>query len=141
MLSTEVRRGGVIKGSGCEWLFQVLDSGYGRVCVLSRFIRVRLSVTLWTVALQAPLSMRFSWQQRWSGWVQPPSGDLRDPEIEPASLMSPALAGRPLPPASPGKPQHARLTQPGGAVHGTLQARMLEWVAIPFSRGSSRPRD
>ena len=67
LLSTEVRRGGVIKGSGCEWLFQVLDSGYGRVCVLSRFIRVRLSVTLWTVALQAPLSMRFSWQQRWSG--------------------------------------------------------------------------
>ena len=26
-------------------------------------------------------------------------------------------------------------------VHGILQARMLEWVAIPFSRGSSQPRD
>ena len=26
-------------------------------------------------------------------------------------------------------------------VHGILQARILEWVAIPFSRGSSRPRD
>ena len=26
-------------------------------------------------------------------------------------------------------------------VHGILQARMLEWVAIPFSRGSSEPRD
>ena len=26
-------------------------------------------------------------------------------------------------------------------VHGILQARMLEWVAFPFSRGSSRPRD
>ena len=26
-------------------------------------------------------------------------------------------------------------------VHGTLQARILEWVAIPFSRGSSQPRD
>ena len=25
--------------------------------------------------------------------------------------------------------------------HGILQARMLEWVAIPFSRGSSEPRD
>ena len=25
-------------------------------------------------------------------------------------------------------------------VHGILQARMLEWVAIPFSRGSSQPR-
>ena len=30
---------------------------------------------------------------------------------------------------------------PGPSVHGILQARMLEWVAMPFSRGSSRPRD
>ena len=30
---------------------------------------------------------------------------------------------------------------PGSSVCGILHARMLEWVAIPFSRGSSRPRD
>ena len=30
---------------------------------------------------------------------------------------------------------------PGSSVHGTLQARILEWVAIPFSRGSSWLRD
>ena len=30
---------------------------------------------------------------------------------------------------------------PGSSVHGILQARILEWVAIPFSRGSPRPRD
>ena len=30
---------------------------------------------------------------------------------------------------------------PGSCVHGILQARILEWVVIPFSRGSSRPRD
>ena len=30
---------------------------------------------------------------------------------------------------------------PGSSVHGILQARTLEWVAIPFSRGSSLPRD
>ena len=30
---------------------------------------------------------------------------------------------------------------PGSSVHGILQARILEWVAIPFSRGSSRSRD
>ena len=29
---------------------------------------------------------------------------------------------------------------PGSSVHGTLQARIIEWVAIPFSRGSSQPR-
>ena len=27
------------------------------------------------------------------------------------------------------------------AFHGILQARILEWVAFPFSRGSSQPRD
>ena len=30
---------------------------------------------------------------------------------------------------------------PGSFVHGIFQARVLEWVAISFSRGSSRPRD
>ena len=30
---------------------------------------------------------------------------------------------------------------PGSSVHGILQARTLEWVAIAFSRGSSQPRD
>ena len=30
---------------------------------------------------------------------------------------------------------------PGSSVHGILQARILEWVAMPTSRGSSQPRD
>ena len=30
---------------------------------------------------------------------------------------------------------------PGSSVHGTLQARILKWIAMPSSRGSSQPRD
>ena len=30
---------------------------------------------------------------------------------------------------------------PGSSIHGVLQPRTLEWAAISFSRGSSRPRD
>ena len=30
---------------------------------------------------------------------------------------------------------------PDSSVHGILQARILEWVAMPSSRGSSKPRD
>ena len=30
---------------------------------------------------------------------------------------------------------------PGSSIHGILQASILEWIATPFSRGSSRPRD
>ena len=36
-------------------------------------------------------------------------------------------------------PMDCRL--PGSSVHGILQASRLEWVVIPFSRGSSQPRD
>ena len=59
-----------------------------RGCVLSLCDRVRLFATLWIVAHQAPLSMRFSKLEYWSAWPCPPPGDLPDPGIEP---MSPTL--------------------------------------------------
>ena len=43
------------------------------------------SVTLWTVACQAPLSMGFYRPEYWSGLQCPPPGDLPDPGIEPTS--------------------------------------------------------
>ena len=43
---------------------------------------VRLFATPWTVACHAPLSMRFSRQQYWSGLPFPPPGDLPDSRIE-----------------------------------------------------------
>ena len=49
---------------------------------------VRLFVTPWTIAYQAPLSMGFSRQECWSGLPFPSSGDLPKPGIEP---KSPAL--------------------------------------------------
>ena len=65
-----------------------------RVCVLSHFSPVRLFATLCTaVAHQAPLSKGFSRQAYWSGLPCPSPGVLPDPGIEPASLISPALAG------------------------------------------------
>ena len=63
------------------------------VHMLSRFSRVKLFATLWTIACQAPLSMGFSRQEYWSGWPCPPPGDLPDPGIKPMSLTSSALAG------------------------------------------------
>ena len=61
--------------------------------MLSHLSHVRLFVTLWTVACWAPLSMGFSKQEYWSGLPFPPSGYPPDPEVEPASPVSPALAG------------------------------------------------
>ena len=45
------------------------------------------------VALQVPLSTEFSSQEYWSGLPCPPPGDRPNPGIEPASLISPVLAG------------------------------------------------
>ena len=62
------------------------------VCALSH---IWLFVTPRTVACQAPLYMEFSRQEYWSGQQIPTPGDLPNPRIEPVSLVSPVLAGRP----------------------------------------------
>ena len=46
---------------------------------------VRLFVTPWTVAHQAPPSMEFSRQEHWSGLPFPSPGNLPNPGIEPGS--------------------------------------------------------
>ena len=70
-----------------------MDSASLCSCVLGRFSRVRLFVTLWTVARQAPLCTEFLRQEYRSGLPFPSSGDLPDPRIETTSLMFPELAG------------------------------------------------
>ena len=53
------------------------------MCVLSHYICVQLFEALWTIALQAPLSMGFSRKEYWSGLPFPPPRDLPNPGIEP----------------------------------------------------------
>ena len=62
------------------------------VCAQS-LSHVQLFATLWTIACQTPLSMRFSSQEYWSGVPFPPPGDLPKPGIKPTSPVAPALAG------------------------------------------------
>ena len=70
----------------------------GCACVLSH---VRLFATPWTVVHQAPLSMKFSKQEYWSGLPFPIPGDLSNLGIEPAS---PALQVSSLPLSHQGSP-------------------------------------
>ena len=60
------------------------------------------SVTPWTAACQAPLSMGFSRQEYWSGLPFPSPGNLPNPEIE---LESPELQADSLPSKPSGKLQ------------------------------------
>ena len=111
---------------------------------------VQLLVTLWTVAHQSP-STGFFRQEYWSGLPFPSPGDLPDPGIESKSLVSPALQMDSLPTKPSGKPnaypcEHAQscstfcepmdCSWPGSSIHGVFQARILEQIAISFSRGS-----
>ena len=143
------------------WSSALSVQKYVRACVLSHFSRVRLFVTSWTVACQAPLSMGFSRQEYWSEWVAMPSSrDLPDPGIELEFLMSPALASKfftintiwkallkimciyvLFAQLCPTLYNPMDCSLPGSSVHGILPTRILEWVAILFSRVSSQPRD
>ena len=71
------------------------------LCMLSRFSRVRCFATLWTVALQTPLSLGSSRQGYWSGLPCPPSQDLPNPGMELTPL---ALQADSLPLVPPGMP-------------------------------------
>ena len=85
--------------------------------MLSHFSCVWFFVILWTVACQAPLSMGFSRQESWSRLPCPP------PKVKVTQSCQ-------------------TLCDPMDyAVHGILQASILEWVAFPFFRWSSQPRD
>ena len=59
----------------------------------AKSLQQRLFGTIYTVAHQVPLSIGLSRQEYWSGLPFPSSGELLDPEIEAASLISPVLAG------------------------------------------------
>ena len=87
--------------------------------------------------------------------IPPFLGDLPSPGIEfTACAVSPSLLADSFPTEPQGKPKVKVLvaqlcptlcypvdcSPPGSSVHGILQARILEWVAIPFSRGYSQPR-
>ena len=77
-------------------------------CMLSS---VQLFATPWTIARRVPPSMEFSRQEYWSRLPFPPPADLPDPGIEPASPLSPALAGRLFITEPPGKHTEYRIAQ------------------------------
>ena len=111
---------------------------------------------LWPFRL---LSIAFSGQKYWNELPWPPPGHLPNPGIKSVSLMSPALAGRFFTTSTTWEAllryfvcvlvaqkcltlrDSIDCSLPHSSVHGILHSRILEWVTIPFSSGSSQPRD
>ena len=103
-------------GVGCHFLLQCIKV---KVKSLSR---VQLLATPWTAAYQAPPSLGFSRQEQWGGLPFPSPMHKSESEV---AQSCPTLSD----------PMDCSL--PGSSVHGILQARVLEWVAISFSFFSS----
>ena len=104
---------GILQARTLEWVAISFSNAWKWKVKVKSLSHVWLLATPWTAAYQAPPSMGFSRQEYWSG-VLLPSPTLCDP-----------MDCSPL----------------GSSVHGILQARIREWVAMPSSRGSSQPRD
>ena len=99
----------------------------------------------WTVGCQVSLFMEFPRQEYWNGLSFPSPENLPDPGIKP---MSPELAGRSrqilyyLSHQGSHKSQvNMDCSLTASSAYGILQAMILEWVAVLFSRVSSQPRD
>ena len=86
--------------------------------LLSRFSCVQLCVTPQTAAYQAPPSLGFSRQEHWSGLPFPSPMHESESEVAQSCLTLRDTMDCSL---------------PGSSVHGSFQARVLEWVASAFS--------
>ena len=114
-----------------------------------------LATPPWTVSLQAPLCMELSRQEYWTGLPFPSPEDLPHPGIKPMTSLhcgqilyllsrqgSPVLAHSSSSSNSVSSSVMSDSCNPmdcsplDSSVHGILQASVLEWVAIRFSRES-----
>ena len=118
---------------------------------------VRLFATLWTAAHQPPPTMGLSRQEYWSVFVAAiPFSRGPFPPWDQARVS--CIAGRrvtlwatsttlctwlwsEVAQSSPTLCDPVDCSLLRSSVHGIFQALVLEWIAISFSRGSSRPRD
>ena len=119
-----------------------------------------LFVSPWTIAHQTPLSMGFSKQKSWSGlscllWrIFPTQGSNSrllyflqwQADSSPLAPLDGLVINlsewvSEVAQSCPTLCDPVDCSPPDSSIHGILQARVLEWVAISFSRGSFRPRD
>ena len=97
------------------------------VCAVS-LSRVRLFATMWTVTLQAPLSLGFSRREYWSGLLFSSPEDLPDPGIE---LRSSALQVDSLLSEPPGKPKNT-VVDSLSLLQGIFPTQESNWVLLHY---------
>ena len=152
---------GILHARTLEWVAISFSNAWKWRVKVKSLSHVWLLVTPWTTAYQAPASMGFSRQEYWSGVPLPSlightnkcngSRSLNSPWMLMLALSCCWSLRLHMKEAGLccAKSSQSCLTlwdimdfkPAGSSVHGILQARILEWVAMPSSRGSSWPRD
>ena len=99
---------------------------------------VWLFETLWTVAYQAPPSMRFSKQEYWSGLPFPSPGELPNPGIEPGSAALQADSSQSAPPGKPVATPLLLLLFSHSVVSDSLQSHGLQHARLHSPSPSPR---
>ena len=117
---------GILKARTLEWVAISFSNAWKWKVKVKLLSCDWLLATPWAAVHQAPPSMGFSRQEYWSGMPLP------SPKTR-FIFFSHLVVSDSLRPVD--------CSPPSFSVHGILQARILERVAISFSRGSSRPRD
>ena len=118
---------GILQARTLEWVAISFSRAWKWKVKVKSLSRAWPSATPWTAAFQAPLSVGFSRQEYWSGVPLP----------SPILMFRMCLVTQScLTLCDP-----IECNPPGFPVHGVLHARIVERVAIPFSRRSSLPRN
>ena len=141
---------GTLQARILKWVAISFSNAWKWKVKVKSFSRSRLLATPWTAAYQAPPSMGFSRQEYWSG-VPLPSPSSLSSSVQKQVDISPLLRSPPLlvpimvqnviyskvlvAHSCPTLCDRMDCSLPGSSVHGILQARILEWVAIPFLQG------
>ena len=145
---------GILQAKTLEWVAISFSNVWKWKVKMKSLSRVWLLAIPWTAAYQAPPSMEFSRQDYWSGVPLPsPCVVPRESQMKQlatfrlnasggmylcicvsVSMLSRSAICNSLQP-------HGLCSPPGSSVHGISRPRILEWVAMPSSRGASQPRD
>ena len=126
---------GILQARTLEWVAISFSSAWKWKVKVKSLHRVRLFATPWTAAHQAPPFMGFSRQEYWNGVPLPSPCECTN-----ASYLY-ALHAHSITQSCPTLCNPMDCSPPGSSVHGIFQARILEWVAMAFSKGSSQLRD
>ena len=123
---------GILQARTLEWV--AFSNAWKWKVKVKSLSRVRLLATPWTATYQVPPTLGFSKQEYWSGMPLP------SPQVALVLKNSPANA------EDISESESCSVVYDSLQPHGLYspwnhQARILEWVTFPFSRGSSQPRD